>query len=385
MRKRIFYVLFIAVFASMLGMGIITPLMPIYAATLGASGIWLGVIFSGFALARLVVLPLVGRISDRKGRKKFIVFGLLAYSIISLLYLVAGSVYSLAIVRLIHGFASALVVPIAMAYVGETRDEGEEAVSMGTFNISMFLGMGTGPILGGILKDAFDLSAAFYALAFLSFVAFLIALFFLPDQKNSRKIETPISLKIVLKHNLIKGLMFFRMSVAVGRSALMVFLPLFASGISLSATQVGILFAVNTLFNVVLQRPFGRMADQYNKFYFIMAGSLIAGITLLLIPFAQSLGELILISAVLGVSTAVAIPSATAFVVLLGKNMGMGTLMSFWQIAASLGFVLAPLILGVVMDILDIQSVFYAASLISFLGALVFYYYIRKGGNFLVE
>ncbi len=378
MQKKIFNTLFIAVFAATLGIGIITPLMPIYAESLGATGIWLGIIFSGFALARLVLLPIVGRISDRRGRKKFIVFGLLGYSIVSLFYLLAGSVYSLTAVRMIHGFTSAFVVPIAMAYVGETGEEGKEAVSMGTFNISLFLGMGAGPVLGGVLKDVFSMSAAFYAMAGLSLLAFFIALFFLPDKITPRKTEDFFSFKTILKNNVVKGLFFFRMTTAMGRASIMVFLPLFASGINISASGIGILFAVDTFFNVSLQRTFGKLADRYNKFYLIIIGSLIGGSALLLIPFTHSFRELIFISALMGTSTAIAIPSATAIAVVLGRNMGMGTLMSSLATAMSVGFVLSPLILGVIMDVLDITSAFYIASLMGFSGALFFYYFIRK-------
>jgi len=158
----------------------------------------------------------------------------------------------------------------------------------------------------------------------------------------------------------------------------MVFLPLFASNINITAFQIGILFAVDTFFNVLLQRPFGKLADRYNKFNFIVIGSLIAGLALLLIPFTQSFRELIFISALMGISTAIAIPSATAMTVLLGRNMGMGTLMSFLETAMSAGLALSPLILGVVMDVLDIKSAFYIASFIVFFGVLIFYYWIKK-------
>ena len=113
MQKRIFNVLFIAVFAAMLGLGIISPLMPIYAENMGATGIWLGMIFAEFGLSRLIFMPIIGKISDAKGRKKFITFGLLCYAVISLLYILADNVFSLIVVRFIHGFASAFTVPIA--------------------------------------------------------------------------------------------------------------------------------------------------------------------------------------------------------------------------------------------------------------------------------
>ncbi len=378
MQKKIFNILFIAIFTSMLGAGIIVPLLPIYAKSLGATGIWLGIIFSGFALARLIFMPIIGKISDRKGRKKFIVFGLLGYSIASLFYLLAGGIYSLIAVRFIHGFASAFIVPIAMAYVAETREDGKEGVSMGTFNMALFLGIGIGPVLGGLLNDVFGLASAFYAMAGLSLMAFFIALFLLPDKMTPRRTESPVSFREIFKNNIVKGLVFFRISSAMCRAGMMVFLPIFASSINISVARIGILFSIDTFFTIFLLRLFGKLADRYNKFYFIMIGSILGGLALLLVPFTHNFKELIFTSSLMGISVAIAGPSAIATTALLGKNMGMGTLMSFLVTAMSAGMVLSPVILGVVMDFLDIKSAFYIAGLMGFLGALTFYYFARK-------
>lgn len=378
MHRKIFNTLFVAVFAAMLGVGIITPLMPIYAESLGATGLWLGIIFSGFAVSKLLLLPLIGRLSDRKGRKNFIIFGLLGYTVVSLLYLVADSVFSLTFIRLLHGFASAFIVPVAMAYVGETRKEGQEAASMGTFHIALFLGMGTGPVLGGLLKDIFGFDAAFYAMAILSLFAFFITLFFLPDKRILRKKEEITPFREIFKNNIVKGLLFFRMNLAMGRAGLMVFLPLYGSVLNISASQIGILFAVDTFFNIFFQRFFGKLADKHKKFRFIMAGAVLEGLALMLIPSAHTFYHLIPISAIIGVAAAVSIPSATATTVLLGKKMGMGTLMTYFDAAMSVGFVISPLLLGVVMDLLDINSAFYLAGLIGLSGAFLFYFFTKK-------
>lgn len=132
--SRIFSTLFLVIFVTTLGLGIVAPLMPIFAESLGATGIWLGIIFSGFSISRVLFMPLIGRLSDRRGRKRFITAGLLLYAVLSLLYPAAGSVYTLVAVRLIHGFASAMVFPIAMAYVAEVSSKGSEGKTMGTFN-----------------------------------------------------------------------------------------------------------------------------------------------------------------------------------------------------------------------------------------------------------
>ncbi|MFY1645004.1 MFS transporter, partial [Methanoculleus bourgensis] len=163
--KRIYNVLFISVFATMLGLGVVSPLLPIYAENLGATGIWLGIIFSAFALSRSIFMPIIGRISDRQGRKWIILIGMFAYAALSLAYLIAGSVYSLTAVRFAHGIASAMVVPIAMAYIADLSEKGKEGSHMGNFSISMFLGMGVGPLLGGFLNDAFGMPSVFYVMA----------------------------------------------------------------------------------------------------------------------------------------------------------------------------------------------------------------------------
>jgi MFS family permease len=81
-----FRILFISVFASMLGLGIVVPLLPYYADTLGATGIGIGLIFSGFALSRAIFMPLIGRYSDRMGRKYFILIGLGLFTLLSDVY-----------------------------------------------------------------------------------------------------------------------------------------------------------------------------------------------------------------------------------------------------------------------------------------------------------
>ncbi len=367
----------------MLGLGIIAPLMPVYAESLGATGIWLGIIFSAFSLSRAIFTPIIGRISDRSGRKKFIISGLLLYSIVSLLYSFAGNVYCLTGIRFIHGFASALVVPIAMAYIGETTEKGKEGSVMGIFSMALFLGMGAGPFLGGFLNDVLGLASAFYAMAGLTAIAFLIALLFLPDIRSSEeaKANKLIPFKKIIQNNVLKGLILFRIINAIGRGGLMSFLPIFASRINIASSQVGVLLSVNIFLTALLQKPFGRLADRYNRFYLLIIGSIIGTFALVLVPLSSNFRELFIISSIMGIGGAVALPPATAITVEIGQKIGMGIAMGIFSTAMSIGMVVAPLLSGVVMDVLGLESVFYVAAIVSFLGTLVFYHYIRAGSN----
>ncbi len=136
--KRILGSLLLAVFTVMLGVGIIAPLLPGYAQSLGANGIVLGLIFSIFSLFRTFFTPVTGILSDRWGRKHFMTTGMLAYFILSLAYVQAQSTPVLLIVRALHGLAAAFIVPVANAYVGDLAPPRKKARTW-AFSLPAFL------------------------------------------------------------------------------------------------------------------------------------------------------------------------------------------------------------------------------------------------------
>ncbi len=382
--KKVFNVLFISVFSAMLGLGIVGPLMPIFAQDLGATGIWLGVIFASFSLARAIFMPIIGKISDKTSRKKFIVIGLLMYSIISLVYLLAYSVWALTLIRFVHGIASAMVIPIAMAYIGETSQEGKEGSRMGNFNIAFFLGMGTGPMVGGILHDHLGMHAVFIAMAILTGFSFLLTLFLLPDihpqsHKKADKQQQQASFKLLLKNKLMVGLLIYRFVNALGRGGVMSFLPIYAASIKLSPSQVGIILTTNIFFMALLQGVFGRLADKYNKFYLVIAGAPLAATSLILTPVAKNFISLLILALLMGLGGALSMPAATAINVKIGKKYGMGASMGIFNMAMSLGMILAPMISGAVMDLWGVKYIFIVAGLISFAGIALFSFYVYLG------
>jgi DHA1 family multidrug resistance protein-like MFS transporter len=94
MNKRAFVTVCIAIFVAMLGMGIISPLMAIYARDMGASGLWLGIMYSGFSLSRALMQPVCGWFSDKYSRKTLMIIGLSCYTLVSIGYALASTVYT---------------------------------------------------------------------------------------------------------------------------------------------------------------------------------------------------------------------------------------------------------------------------------------------------
>lgn len=371
MRRLSLRVLFIAVFASMLGLGIVVPLLPYYADSLGATGIGIGLIFSGFALSRAVFMPLIGRYSDRKGRKYFILIGLALFTILSIAYIFASSVAGLTLVRIAHGFASAMVVPVAMAYVADFSPPGKEGICMGSFNTSLFLGLGCGPLIGGAVLDVVGIEMVFLLMAALSFVAFLICLVLLPEAPSLHRMTSSIRLAAGSIH--MKPILFFRIMNAYANGTFMVFLPVIATfWFGLSAFEAGVIISLSILATGLLQRPFGIFADIFSKTGLIVIGTIIVSLCLIVIPFTAGFFGLIIVSFILGIGSALAMPASTAVVAIAGREFGQGACMGAFNTAMSFGMVTAPIISGYIMDILDIRAVFEIAGIVSLISAIAF-------------
>jgi len=379
MTKKAFPVLALSIFSSMLGVGIIAPLLPLYAENLGATGIWIGIIFAGFSISRAIIMPIAGRLSDRRGRKLFLSIGLLSYSIISLGYIWANSVLGLTLVRLIHGLAAGMIMPIAQAYIGDISPEGEEGKWMGYFNAAFFTGFGFGPLMGGVLTDHFGMNVAFSTMGGLNLLAFLIVALFLPKVRQ-RKIPASLhpSFKEMSTSSMIKGIFSFRLAFSLGRGAFAAFLPIFAGiYIGLSPTLIGILIAVNILLMSTLGIYGGHVADRFNRRILVIVGSLANLTYLALIPLGGNFWQLLGICALGGASGAIAMPAASALTVEEGRRFGMGSTMAIFGMAFSIGMAIGPILSGVIADLVNINSVFYFGAIMGLVGTSLFVWFTK--------
>ncbi len=379
MIRKVFPILALPIFSSMLGVGIVAPLLPLYAEDLGATGIWIGVIFASFSISRTIFMPIAGWLSDHWGRKPFLIFGLLSFSIVSLGYIWAESVPQLILVRLINGATAGMILPIAQAYVGDISPEGEEGTWMGYFNAVFFTGFGFGPLIGGVLTDHFGMHITFYAMGGLNLLAFLTVILFLPET-GRRKMSA--SLRLLIKEmgtsGMVRGLFSFQTAFSLGRGTFATFLPIFASiYIGLSTTLIGVLLAANILLMSLLQVYGGHIADRLDRRALVVLGGLINLAFLALIPLGSNFWQLLGICALGSLGGAIAMPVTSALVVEEGRRFGMGSTMVMFAMAFSIGISIGSLLSGGLADIADINSVFYFGAGMSLVGTGLFIWFTR--------
>ncbi len=143
-------ILFATVFVDLLGFGIVIPFLPMYAERLGVGAVGIGLILSVYSLMQFLVAPVLGRVSDRVGRRPIIMLGLLGSSLSYMIYGFAFSFPLLLISRAVHG-ACAATVSTAQAYVADITTEDQRAHGMGMIGAAFGLGFVLGPAIGGLL------------------------------------------------------------------------------------------------------------------------------------------------------------------------------------------------------------------------------------------
>ncbi len=379
MIKKVFPPLALALFSVMLGAGLIIPLLPLYAHSLGANITWLGIISASFFVASVISTPLFGRLSDRKGRKVFIAIGLLCYGIISLSFIWATTVYQLTLVRFLQGIAGGMIVPLIQAYVGDMAPPGAEGKWMGYFNATLLAGFGIGPLLGGTLTEHLGMTIAFVIMAGLSLIAFLIVILYVPNTTDRKIISSPrFSFKEMGQSRTIRGLVGFRLAFAFSRGILTTFLPLFASiSMGLSPAFIGVLMAAVILLMSLPQTYGGNLADRFSRFPLVVIGSVTNLVFLALIPLTGNFWQLLTLCLFGSLGTAIALPAVSALIVEEGRKFGMGSTMAVFSVAFSAGMGIGSILGGIIGDFAGMNSTFYLGAGIGLLGTILFIYFNR--------
>lgn len=379
---KIFIILFFALFATVTGVGIVVPLLPVYAQALGAGGFLIGMVFGGFSLTRTLFLPLFGRLSDNYGRKPFLVTGLFSYFLISLLFTLAHHVYTLIVIRLVQGVASAMVMPVAQAYVGEITPRGREGFTMGVFNMSVFAGLSIGPVLGGVIRDHFGMNAAFGGMAGMALAACFLSLVMLPpvsSEKIASAGRSPVRWSLILADRVLIGMVLFRFLYTACIGVVWGFMPVYGAGFNLSSSAVGLLVMLGVSISGLMHIPMGAMADRWDKNRMVIAGGIVVAVSMFMMGKAAGFFDLFAASMIFGVGGGISMPAVMALAVMRGsRNNAMGTVMSLITIGHSMGMLVGSLFAGVIMDLAGLPAAFLTGGGLMAAGVVQFYIITRQ-------
>jgi MFS family permease len=337
-----------------LGISIISPVLPQYALSFSIPVALVGWAISAFALARVVMDIPAGFFADRFGRKRNMVFGLILIILSSIAAGTANSYVWLILARIVEGIGSALYITSATTWVAQVTAGEYRGRYMSLYSGLIFAGTAFGPTIGGYSATHFGLAAPFFAYAVFASIGLMATLPLKEPVHPSQATQSKMRIKDVpsvllngpfLLVNLsVSALFFLRAGV---RSTLV---PLYASlNLSLSEGKIGILLTVAALVTALCTFPSGWLSDKVGRKKPMMACLFLSGIAVLLIPLQGSLGGLIGVMAFYGLATGLQ-GSIAAWPADVAPEDKLGTSMGVYRVMGDIGMVLGPITVTYVAD-----------------------------------
>lgn len=292
--RRALITVFLTILLDLIGFGMILPLLPFYAQELQATPFQIGLLFSSYSLAQLTFAPLLGRLSDRAGRRP-VLLGSIAGSAASYLLFAGASSYAvLLLARSLSGMAAANYA-IAQAYMADVSSPENRSRAMGLVGAAFGLGFVLGPALGGVLAHAGGPRLVPLAAAVLSGINLLIALFGLPEslspELRGRARESSswlgiASLRAAWRDGAMRGLMVLFFLVMFCFSMMETTLALFCQErFGFGTRETSWLFVFVGVVLVVVQGGLlGRLVKRFGERRLIVAGIVLMTVGLALLP-----------------------------------------------------------------------------------------------------
>ena len=300
-------VVYLTVFIDLVGFGLILPQLPYYAERFGATGVWVGAILTAYSAAQLVGASLLGRLSDRVGRRPVLLLSLAGSAASFLLSGLAGSLWLLLTARALAGLFGGSIAA-AQAVIADVTAPRERARYMGLLGAAIGLGFVFGPALGSLLAR-FGFGAAAFSAAGLAAANLVFAFLRLPETRGPderRHAHSRVdwsNLLDALHHPSIGRLLaatFLSTLAFVAMEA--TFALLGEARFGLGADRLGFVFTYLGIVMVIVQGGLvGRLAPRFGERALATAGALVMAVSLAVLPLVPSF------AAVLGVLAGLAI------------------------------------------------------------------------------
>ncbi|MGB1701335.1 MAG: MFS transporter, partial [Nannocystaceae bacterium] len=181
-KKKILFTVAFTLFLDLAGFGIILPNLPLYAEDLGASATLVALLSTAFSLAQFVMAPVLGRLSDRVGRRPVMLISIAGGIFANLVLGFSTVIWMVFAARLVAG-ASKANVSTAQAYVGDIIEPKQRAKYMGMMGAAIGMGFIMGPVIGGLCRTDAMPTLPFFVSAGLSAVNWIMAYVWLPETR----------------------------------------------------------------------------------------------------------------------------------------------------------------------------------------------------------
>lgn len=364
-------ILMMIMLVNALSYGTIIPLLYPYASRFGINPLGLSALFASFSLAQLLATPVIGRLSDKYGRKPLLLVCLGGTSLSLALFASATSAPMLFVARILDGITGGNI-SVAQAVIADSTDEKDRAQAFGLLGAAFGFGFLIGPALGGILSTI-SLSAPFWFASSLALVGTIAGIFLLKETLKEKQRQSPkqafFSIHTILesfKNKLTGATLLVSFIFAIALNAWVIGFQTFSNdGLHLSARDIGLMFATFGLISIIMQ-AFGIriLMKRFAHKKTILVGSLILSIiTVLPLYLIHSFIPFFTMVLFYGIASSPINPVITGLLSERTKSEDQGAILGINQSIVSLGQIIGPLLAGAIAT-QSINLVFLVSALI---------------------
>lgn len=353
------------IFIDSVGYGVVVPVLPLYAKQLHVSDFAVGFLFATYAIALLAAAVPMGILSDRWGRKPFILFGMFAMAGAFVFYAFAKSYPVLVVARILDGLTAAATWSAGLALLGDRFEEKEMGSKMGWAIAAMAVGGIAGPLLGGTLADAIGYRAPFYAIAIACLAGGVAAVFLVEHREGLRSssLGWRVLRPVFTNRNVLLACLI-TLVTTTGLGLLEPTLPIyFKNTFNMSRTAIGAVFGVTMLLYALASPVAGKLSDRAGRKRPIIAGLLATAVVTPFIAVFKNEAAVFVLMGVLGASLTFfetpSVPLITDSLPrsgLLGEGNQYGAAFGLLNFFWSLGYALGPILGGALMGSLGLLS-----------------------------
>lgn len=345
--------IFLVVFIDLLGFGIILPLLPYIAQKYEATPVVIGLLSGSYSLFQFIAGPILGRLSDRYGRKKLLIISQLGSMAGYVLLAFAGSLPLLFLSRIIDGITGGNI-SIAQAYMADVTDKKTRAKGMGLLGAAFGIGFMFGPAMGGYLSKWGFGAPALFAAAISLISTFATALYLKETvdvnkaKLSPRTAMTFVEFKHLLKTPPISTLLLIFFLLSLGFSGMQgIFALLVQAKFAWGPTQVGYIFALIGIIAILVQvKLISVVTTKFGEYKTLFWSLLLLALGFGTISLATSIPIFILGNALIPLGNSLANPTLTAIATENIPKEEYGESLGLLQSSGALGRIFGPVIAG---------------------------------------
>lgn len=356
-------IIFVTVFIDLIGFGMVIPVLPYYANTapFNATPRDIGFLVATYSVMQFIFSPILGKLSDRYGRRPILFISLLGSAVG---YFVIGWASTLVLVfagRIIGGVTGGNI-STAQAYIADVTSKEDRAKGMGLFGAAFGLGFIFGPAIAGILSK-YGIHVPFYFAAGLSFINAIALFFILPESlKPEMMSKVPVRKNRFVEMfesfgnrefrevNIIYFLLVTSFSIMT-----YAFVLYTAYRFAFTPEQNGYLFAFVGIIAIIIQGGLiGRLVKKFGEAKLVIVGCLMMMVSFIGVPIigpaAGGFAMLVAVTALMAIGNSIASPGLTSLASKTADERDQGRSLGILQSGASLARAVGPILGGVLLN-----------------------------------